>query len=133
MKPLVAFLIDDDADDRMFFEMAVSDLNFPVEFHFAIDGIQGLAMLKNVSLEPDFIFVDINMPKMNGLECLEEIRKIDQLSQVPVYLYSTSNDKKMAEKCIALGGCGLIKKENSLEAMKKRFQLIFEKHLPDKS
>jgi CheY-like chemotaxis protein len=126
MKPLVVLLIDDDADDRMFFEMAVSDLNFPVEFHFAIDGIQGLAMLKNASMTPDFIFVDINMPKMNGLECLEEIRKMEQFKQVPVYLYSTSNDKKMAQICIELGGCGLIKKENSLEAMKKRFQLILK-------
>ena len=131
--PLLTLLIDDDGDDRMFFEMAVDDLEFPVQCHFAHDGIQGIAMLNNTDFQPDFIFIDMNMPKMNGLECLQEIRKMERLNHVPVYLYSTSNDKIIAAKCIEYGGCGFIKKENSLDALTKRLQETFENHLHNHS
>lgn len=127
--PLRVLMIDDDSDDQMFFEIAASELNFPVKCLFFNDCYLGLEMLNSQDYTPDFIFIDINMPKMNGLECLEAIKKMARLRDVPVYLYSTSNQKSMADKCVLLGGCGLIKKEASIVALRDILRITFEKHL----
>lgn len=119
-------LIDDDIEDHMFFRMAVSDMDFSVECRFADNGIKGLAILNNPEFEPDFIFIDINMPIMNGMECLAKIREIKRLKSVPVYMYSTSADKLLAEKCTKLGAAGVIKKETDISTIYEKLLSIFE-------
>lgn len=132
-RTVVALMIDDDADDQMFFEMAVSGLGVPVECRFANNALIALCMLEDDGFMPDLIFVDFNMPKMNGLDFIERINQNHLLRQIPVYLYSTSNDRVMAQKCIALGGAGLIKKETTLTAIREKLKCTFEKHIPIQS
>lgn len=125
-KNIVAFLIDDDREDQFFFELAVAELRQPVTCCFADDCFKGLEMLAHTDFNPDFIFVDINMPKMNGIECLAKIRKIHRLDGVPVYMYSTSADEFIEERCINLGAAGLIKKETSISAIGEMLLAVFE-------
>ena len=132
-KSIVALVIDDDPDDQEFFQVAVEKIGYQVECHFVDDCLKGLKLLENIDFNPDFIFVDVNMPKMNGLECLEKIRAMARLNQVPVYLYSTSNEKNISDKCLALGGSGLIKKETSIAAIRERLRCTFEKHFSSAS
>jgi CheY-like chemotaxis protein len=122
-------LIDDDNEDHMFFEMAMSEMNLPIECYFADNGIKGLALLSNPVFKPDFIFLDINMPIMNGMECLIKIKEIERLQKVPVYIYSTSADRFFAEKCSKLGATGLIKKETDISTISEKLLCIFETHI----
>ncbi|MEO8770313.1 MAG: response regulator [Ferruginibacter sp.] len=86
-------LIDDDSDDQEIFSNALKRSDKSVKCVFANDGIHALEKI-NAEKEfvPDFIFIDLNMPRMNGQECLVNIKKIDKLKNVPVYIYSTSMD-----------------------------------------
>ncbi|PWT70626.1 MAG: hypothetical protein C5B59_19650 [Bacteroidetes bacterium] len=87
----LSFLVDDDADDHNFFQKAVSRMLIPLRCEFAFGRLEAIGMLKgNPNFRPDFIFLDINMPIMNGLECLREMRKMEKLENTPIYMYSTS-------------------------------------------
>lgn len=93
MQDLVCFLIDDDADDREIFEMALKTADVPYSYTSAKNGMDAIDKLNaDESFIPDFIFLDLNMPAMHGTQCLQEIRKIDRLADVPVIIYSTSSN-----------------------------------------
>ncbi len=109
--------IDDDADDQEIFGMAVSEIDASIKCVFADDGIEALEMLQNLQALPSCLFLDLNMPRMNGTECLEEIRKIEKLRAIPVYMYSTSSDPAIMEECRRLGATDFIVKPPGLGAL----------------
>jgi CheY-like chemotaxis protein len=120
------FLIDDDKDDQDFFAKAVSRMGNAIACTFADDGVQALKKIKtDISFIPDFIFIDINMPVLNGIEVLNEIRKIKRLDDVPVYMYSTSAEPAVAASCIKLGATGVITKLPGITMLKERLCDIF--------
>jgi CheY-like chemotaxis protein len=65
------------------------------------------------------------MPIMNGIEVLHEIKKIERLNEVPVYMYSTSADPVVVESCIRLGATGAITKLPGISLLKERLCEIF--------
>jgi CheY-like chemotaxis protein len=98
------FLIDDDLDDQELFLMALQEVDKDMACVIANDGIEALQKLKtDASFVPDYIFLDVNMPKMNGLQCLAEIKKLSHLKDVDVIMFSTSSDKNIVEKSKQLG------------------------------
>ena len=96
-------LIEDDQDDQEIFLMALEKANAQTNCVIANDGVEGLKALSDLSYSPQYIFVDINMPKMNGIECLRQIRKLDHLRDSRVIMYSTSSDAGIARQCKDLG------------------------------
>jgi DNA-binding NtrC family response regulator len=108
-------LIDDDADDQEIFSMAMRDADSSVHCIFASDGVYGLDVLNSdPSFLPRCIFIDMNMPRMNGLQCLTEIKKIKRLNGTPIYMYSTSADPAMTEEAIKIGALDFIIKPSSI-------------------
>ncbi len=94
-KPPTLMLIDDDADDVMIFTEAAREIDKDIVCITANDGIAALKYLTDPSnLLPDYIFLDLRMPKMSGQKCIEEIKKIDALLDIPVFAYSTSTDEE---------------------------------------
>jgi CheY-like chemotaxis protein len=88
---LTILLADDDRDDRYFFLKALKDLSLSVRFNTVEDGEQLITyLLKNVENLPDVLFLDLNMPRKSGSECLEEIKQHPKLKSLPVVIYSTS-------------------------------------------
>lgn len=85
-------LIDDDLDDHEIFTMALEDLPLPVKLISEFNPVSALLRLSRREEAPDIIFLDLNMPRMNGKQCLEEIRKFPHLRDVPVIIYSTSSE-----------------------------------------
>lgn len=83
-------LVDDDSDDRYFFVEAMKSLGEPYSYCFAENGKEALKQLNKMSLKPDFIFLDLNMPVMGGRDCLAELKKDPGLKNIPVIIYSTS-------------------------------------------
>src|SRR5687767_7458251 len=81
------FLIDDDVDEMKIFMDALKEVIGAFKCTYASNGIHALKML--LYLKPEAIFVDYNMPVMNGLELAEELKKNEELKNIPVYLYST--------------------------------------------
>lgn len=97
-------IIDDDADDRLFLTEAITDVSPGSHMHSCNSGIEALDLLskKKIAL-PDFIFLDLNMPKMNGKECLVELKKILRQTLTKVIVMSTSDMKRDIEDALSLG------------------------------
>lgn len=91
---LCLLIIDDDADDRKLFVESAQEVDDSLVCVEATGGKEALEYLTDESnLIPDFIFLDLRMPKVSGQKCLDEIKKIPRLAQIPVFVYSTSTDK----------------------------------------
>lgn len=112
-------LIDDDQDDREIFQMALEELGSNVNCVTSRDGIEGLKLLSSRSIVPDYIFLDMNMPLMNGEECLIEIRKLDHLAAIPVYVYTTSSDKRNRPSFLEKGAKDVLTKPAKLSELVK--------------
>jgi len=120
------FLIDDDADDQEIFTMALQAFDDSIHCYFADDGVKALEVLQgDISFLPHFIFIDINMPRMNGIECLEEIRKISRLGGIPLCMVSTSADPSIVMKTKELGASDFIVKPPSIPELSTRLRQFF--------
>ena len=117
--PIKCLLVDDDADDQEIFFMALQEVDKSIHCIFA-DGGDALARLNaDPSFLPHYIFMDINMPRMNGLECLQEIKKITRLMSVPVFMFSTSADAGIIARAKELGATDFIVKPPSVSMLSK--------------
>ncbi len=96
MKNIQILLADDDEDDRLFFQHALADSGIGADLTTVSDGAKLLDyMLHNVEVPtPDVIFLDINMPGMDGKSCLREIRRQERFSDIPIVILSTSSHPK---------------------------------------
>ena len=92
IKHLNILLADDDLDDCNFFKHALEELSQSAQLTTVHDGEQLMNYLSdNPQQLPDVLFLDINMPRKNGLECLSEIKRNSKLKDIPVVMFSTSN------------------------------------------
>ena len=96
-------VIDDDKDDRFFFREALTEMLSAAVCLEAKDGVDALHLLGKAEQLPDFIFLDVNMPRMDGKECLKNLKKDANLRNIPVIMYSTSFSKESIEEFLALG------------------------------
>lgn len=87
-------LAEDDADDRLLFREALSAIGNPVKLVESDDGEATINLLKAIDAPPDLIVLDINMPKVSGINCLKIIRAQSDLEKIPVFIMSTCSDEK---------------------------------------
>ncbi len=124
-KSLLFYLIDDDQDDQEIFAYAVQEVHPDIDCFFANDGMYALEKINSdPSFLPDYIFLDINMPRMNGIECLRELKKHPRIADIPVYMYSTTGDSISVAKCIQLGASGYIQKVADLDELQSKVKRI---------
>src|SRR4051812_25501663 len=109
-------LIDDDQDDQDIFMIALNDSGKAVKCYTADNAVFGLKHLdSNPDFVPDYIFLDLNMPGMNGKQCLVEIKSRPFLKNVPVVIYSTSSLPRDIEETKTLGAAAFITKPVSVK------------------
>jgi len=119
-EPFNILLVDDDEDDRMLFTEAFSELKINTSVVTLNDGIQLMEWLTQEStLLPHFLFLDLNMPRKNGMECLNEIKSNDKLKDIFVAIYSTSYNEKDVEETFLNGANVYITKPNNFNDLKK--------------
>ncbi|MCD9015166.1 response regulator [Parachryseolinea silvisoli] len=114
---MTIFYADDDPDDHEVFAMLISSLHPDVKLVTARDGNEAIAILSNTTERFDAIFLDLNMPLMNGLECLRELRAMDPYKRTPIFLYSTTSEKTEVEMALSAGADKLFVKANFLHEM----------------
>jgi len=119
-------LIDDDADDQLIFKEALKDSVGILECTTANNGIEALSKLRSEELLPSLIFLDLNMPMMNGLECLELIKNEDRIKQIPVIIFSTSNSPEDRNQSKKLGADMFLTKVSDFKSLKTKLRNIFE-------
>lgn len=112
------FYADDDAEDREIFCDAIQQVNSAIKVTLSKDGQEALEILSIQKQPPNFIFLDINMPRMNGIECLAKLKSDDRFKNIPVIICSTTSDSKEIKKLILLGALDFMPKANSFETLK---------------
>lgn len=120
------FLADDDLDDQGLFADALKDIDNEITLVTAVNGLEAIAVAKGLQAVPDFIFLDMNMPLMNGMQCLQELKKIPAMTEVPVIIYSTSSYKKDIEKAKLAGAADYIVKPFSFSELREKIREILD-------
>ena len=107
-------------DDRLFFEDAIEELFTSYKLSTVTDGVELMEVLSDDSEQlPDILFLDINMPRKNGCECLAEIKANDMLKEIPVVIFSTSLDMEIVNKLYENGAHYYIRKPGDFNVLKK--------------
>jgi DNA-binding response OmpR family regulator len=126
VKDYKCLLIDDDKDDQEIFNLALEELPEKIECLFANNSKQGLEVLSlSNDYIPDVIFIDLNMPKVNGKVCLAKIRELDHLHEVPVIIYSTSESELDKKEVFSLGAKNFITKPSTISELALMLSGIF--------
>lgn len=111
-------LADDDKDDCLLFEDAILELQLPIQLTTVHDGEQLMQLLYSTENLPHALFLDLNMPRKNGFECLMEIKNHSTLKNLPVIIYSTSYDQEKANQLYNTGAHYYICKPSDFEELK---------------
>lgn len=107
--PSILF-IEDDMIERMKFERTVSKLGFENKIIEASNGEEALQILEEKDVVPNIIFLDLNMPRISGLEFLQKLKSDDRLKFIPTIVLTTSNNHKDVLECYRIGIAGYILK-----------------------
>lgn len=119
-------LADDDADDQMFFDMALQEVDRKTSLSVYNNGVELMKALTRPGAErPDIIFLDLNMPKKSGLQCLEEIRRHEDLRAVTVVMLTTSLSQMDILKAYEKGACLFANKPAELSKWSELIHKVF--------
>jgi CheY-like chemotaxis protein len=110
-------LADDDEDDRQFFRDALREVSDTIHLEMAGNGIELIERLNRS--RPDLVFLDLNMPRKNGYECLAEIRKQETLRDLPIVVISTSIQQDAVNRVYRQGASLYVVKPNDYRQLKK--------------
>ena len=110
-------MIDDDEDDQEIFNLAIEEFSQNISCTAISDARIAMKILENKELYPDVIFLDLNMPVMNGQQFLKEIKQKDELKEIPVIIFSTSFHDATIDSTIQLGATNFVTKPGSVNEL----------------
>ena len=126
-KNVTCFLVDDDLDDQEIFISALQEINESISCVTANNGVEAMEKLgSGETFIPDFIFLDLNMPMMDGKQCLMEIKKIPAISHIPVVIYTTSSNQEDMNEMNLLGVSYFLTKPSSFSSLINLLSSFFE-------
>jgi len=127
---MLVFLVDDDYEDHEIFKMAFEKVQPGFKMVTAENGIEAIDKIKeDTTFQPDIIFLDVNMPLMNGKECLHELRKIVHMQNTPMILYSTHDGQKEINEAKKAGASEFMTKPSSISEFTKALQGIVNNYV----
>lgn len=118
-KQLRILLADDDLDDCFLFKEALDEFDCSLHFGIVNNGEQLMQSLRKNSILPDVLFLDMNMPRKNGFDCLLEIKGNEKLKSIPVIIFSTFYDPDIVQMLYQKGAQFYIQKPREFEKLKK--------------
>jgi len=125
MKPVrTVLMIDDDVDDQEIFREVLYEIDPLIICLQPLNAKLALSLLLEDNQRPDVIFLDINMPIMNGFEFLEEMMMHERLSSIPVVMYTSSTHHAQQEKAKMLGASDFITKPSDMNLLKETLETV---------
>lgn len=129
-KPIHLLLADDDEDDRLFFVDAAGEIDIPNTIQTVKDGHELMLLLNQEGITlPDLLFLDLNMPRKSGLQCLIEIRTTPHLKDIPIAIYSTSCSVQDFERTYVNGADIYLVKPNSFAKLRTLLAQVIKLNL----
>ncbi len=130
MEEIFILIAEDDADDRFLLQTAFEENGYKDKLHFVENGVEVLEYLHKHSQNgqpdkmPNFILLDLNMPKKDGREVLKELKSNPLYKKIPVIIFSTTNNEQEMRRCYELGANSYITKPNSFENLIKTVAVL---------
>lgn len=116
VKARSVLVIDDDRDDRNLFIEALIEIDDTLNCSSAENGEEALGILNDTTLTlPDFIILDLRMPRYGGKKCLQEIKKSQRLKDIPVFIYTTSKNVEESNELSKIGACHFMTKPGNVD------------------
>lgn len=120
-------LADDDADDRYFFKEIMKDSPIKNKVITVVNGEKlMLYLIKTINNLPHILFLDINMPCKNGLECLTEIKRDNKLMNIPVIILTTSKPYDLLVNDLYEGGAHYFVQKISIEDLRNNLHFLIQ-------
>jgi CheY-like chemotaxis protein len=110
-------LIEDNRNDRYFFKMVLHDMNPAIDLLEFSSCPEAINALHDMTILPDFIFMDSHLPQMSGMECLEELKQDSRLLHIPIIIYSGSENPGEEGKFLEKGAAYFLTKKNDYEEL----------------
>jgi len=117
-------LADDDNDDCLLFKDALDELQLPVGLTTFPNGEELMQWLNRIEQLPDLLFLDLNMPRKNGVDCLAEIKNNEKLKMLSVVIFSTSFQQVVADQLYNGGARYYIRKPSDFTQLKNVIQKV---------
>mgnify|MGYP000680692277 CR=1 FL=1 len=124
MKALNILLIEDDMIEIMKLNRTISSLQLPHKITEASNGEDALKILEKKDELPDIILLDLNMPKINGIEFLGILKNDDILKYIPTIILTTSNNQKDLLECYKIGVAGYVLKPLKYEEYVSKIEKV---------
>jgi DNA-binding NtrC family response regulator len=115
---ITILIADDDRDDALLLTEALQDLLPSGNCIHVTDGIAVLRYIKT-NVKPELVFLDLNMPLKNGIDCLKDISNLDLLPNTPIIIYSTSINIRDIDQAYKYGASYYIIKPTSFNELRK--------------
>ncbi|MEP7164423.1 MAG: response regulator [Ferruginibacter sp.] len=128
-KTLRILLVDDDADDQVYFIDALKEVNPAIVCEVANNGNEALQQIA-IPPPPDLIFMDLNMPIMNGYECLAILKKELRFQHIPVIIFTTSRNPQDIERSKELGASLFFTKPSNFKILCHNLDQIVKLDFP---
>jgi CheY-like chemotaxis protein len=122
--PHTILLVDDDIDDHEFFSIAISKLNENMQLLKAENGQQAFSLLQSIEQLPDFVFLDLNMPAVDGKQFLRMIKEEPKFSDLYVVVYTTSSNEDDVKETMALGAKHYITKPDNINEIVHKLSFL---------
>ncbi|WP_445453752.1 response regulator [Flavobacterium sp. 25HG05S-40] len=126
VRSLNILLIEDDAIEVMKFNRVLATLKMNHKIIEANNGEEALTILKEKEIIPDIIILDLNMPRINGIEFLKILKNDDYLKYIPSIILTTSNNHKDVMECYKIGIAGYVLKPLKYEDYVERIRKMLE-------
>ena len=127
LQKLKVALVDDDEDDRFLFKEAIDQIHIKTELSLFENGQLFMDfLLQPNTILPQVVFLDLNMPVKNGLECLQEIRTTAHLKELSVAIYSTSSSENDIDETFVNGANIYINKPNDFSKLKSVIEKVLQ-------
>jgi CheY-like chemotaxis protein len=127
MKHKTVLLVDDDDDDQHIFKDAIKEVHSGIVSLIASNGRDAFFQLEKSSRLPSLIFLDLNMPVMNGFEFLERIKKNDSFKSIPIVIYTTSDNPLDKQNTLAAGAVLFFTKTADFKLLKLKLSEILQR------
>lgn len=122
-------LIDDDKDDQLNFCRCVNEIDPSMECLIANNGLEAMLHLRTINPKPELIFLDLNMPLMDGFEYLQKLKEQKIYNHIPVVIFTTSRNEEDMARSEKLGVSRFLIKPADVEVLRNELQLIFDEFL----
>ncbi|MBA2501171.1 MAG: response regulator [Chitinophagaceae bacterium] len=132
-KKITILLVDDQEDDLYIFKRALKQVDVSVKCVTAESGKEAVEkLMEDAEFLPDYIFMDLNMPVMDGKKSIREIRKVKNNKHTPIIIHSTKNLKEDAVNLIETGASFYFQKPNSIDELAAILEKILSAHIGNK-